>query len=51
MAECLLALGRGDEARTHFARAYAELSKDQWLAESEPARLGRLAQLGGEITG
>lgn len=48
LGECLLALGRIDEARPHFARAYAELSADQWLAESEPERIERLRRLGRE---
>jgi tetratricopeptide (TPR) repeat protein len=47
LGECLLLLGRPDEARPYFASAFAELSRDPWLAESEPARLARLARLGG----
>ncbi len=46
LAECLTALGRNDEARPHFARAYETLSRDPWLAESAPARLERLHVLG-----
>jgi len=46
IAECLAALGRDDEARPYFARAYETLSRDPWLAESEPARLERLRTLG-----
>ena len=46
IAECLLALGRADDARPHFASAYEMLSKDAWLAEREPQRLERLAKLG-----
>jgi tetratricopeptide (TPR) repeat protein len=42
IAENLLLLGRPVEARPYFARAYAELSADPWLTESEPARLERL---------
>jgi tetratricopeptide (TPR) repeat protein len=49
LAECLLALGRPDEARPHFALAYAELSKDPWLAESAPARIRRLQELGEDV--
>ena len=45
-AECLLTLGRQDEARPHFERAYVELSKDDWLTENEPDRLERLKRLG-----
>lgn len=46
LAENLLALGRPDAAQPYFARAYAELAQDPWLAESEPARLRRLKTLG-----
>jgi tetratricopeptide (TPR) repeat protein len=46
LGECLLALGQAEQARPHFAGAYAELSQDAWLAEHEPARLERLRQLG-----
>jgi tetratricopeptide (TPR) repeat protein len=48
VAECLLALGRPAEAQVYFARAYAELSRDPWLADSEPERLARLKTLGAE---
>lgn len=47
LAECLLALGRIAEARVHFAGAYAELSNDPWLAESEPTRIERLKEISG----
>jgi tetratricopeptide (TPR) repeat protein len=47
VAECLLALGRADEARPFFARAYAELAQDAWLAQGEPERIQRLKELGG----
>jgi tetratricopeptide (TPR) repeat protein len=46
LGELLLALGRPDEARPHFARAHALLSRDAWLADNEPDRLARLAALG-----
>lgn len=46
LAECLLALGREDEARPHFARAYELLHTDSWLARDEPERLRRLKTLG-----
>jgi tetratricopeptide (TPR) repeat protein len=46
LGENLLALGREDEARAAFARAYALLSKDPWLSTDEPERLKRLAELG-----
>ncbi len=48
IGENLLLLGRPDEARPYFARAYAALSTDPWLAESEPDRLKRLAQLAND---
>jgi tetratricopeptide (TPR) repeat protein len=46
IAECLLALGRGEEARPWFARAHEELALDAPLAASEPERLARLRELG-----
>lgn len=46
IGECLLALGRGTEARAHFRRAAALLGEDDWLAEHEPERLARLRALG-----
>lgn len=46
LGECLLALERTDEARPHFLKAHGILSQDQWLAENEPERLARLAELG-----
>jgi len=45
IGECLLALGRGEEARAHFADAHRLLSQDAWLVRDEPARLARLKQL------
>jgi tetratricopeptide (TPR) repeat protein len=48
IAECLLALGRTDEARPHFARAHEVLSKDPWLSTDEPDRLERLNNLANE---
>ncbi len=50
LGECLLALGRDEDAAPWFARAHAMLSQDPWLAEREPQRLARLAQLGGDST-
>lgn len=47
IGECLLALGRAAEAAPHFAQAYAMLSQDPWLSESDPERLERLQRLGG----
>ena len=45
LGECLLSLGHRDEARGHFARAYAVLSQDPWLAAEDAARLQRLKEL------
>jgi tetratricopeptide (TPR) repeat protein len=47
LGECELAAGRSDAARPYFARAHAELSRDEWVREHEPSRLARLAQLAG----
>lgn len=46
IAECLTALGRVDEAKPHFQRAYDVLSQDAWLAANEAPRLERLQTLG-----
>ena len=46
LGECLLALGRGDEAASHFSRAHTLLSADPWLVANEPERLERLRALG-----
>jgi tetratricopeptide (TPR) repeat protein len=46
LGECLLTLGRGPEARMHFARAAELLAADPWLVEHEPERVARLRQLG-----
>lgn len=46
LGELLLALGRPEEARPHFARAHELLSQDAWLVEAEPERLKRLGDLG-----
>jgi tetratricopeptide (TPR) repeat protein len=46
IGECLLALNRVEEARPYFDKAYELLSKDVWLAEQEPERLGRLKSFG-----
>ena len=47
IAECLLALGRGDVAQPFFARAYTALSAEMSFAVDEPERLERLRSLGG----
>ena len=46
IAECLLTLGRTDDARPFFARAHAELGADPQLRADEPKRLERLRSLG-----
>ena len=46
IGECLLALGREDEATPFFARAATALAPDTWLAKHEPDRIARLRQLG-----
>lgn len=47
LGECLLALGRDEEARPWFALAHATLSqREAWLIEAEPERMARLARLG-----
>lgn len=45
LGECLLAMGKGEEAKPHFAKAYELLSKDEWLRNDEPKRLERLKRL------
>ena len=47
IGECLLALGRNDEARSFFARAHAKLADDVRLQTDEPERLERLRSLAG----
>ncbi len=49
IGECLLALGRPDDAAPHFAKAYAVLSKDEWLVEHEGARIERLRALATRV--
>jgi tetratricopeptide (TPR) repeat protein len=46
LGECLLILGRTEEARPHFAAAHARLAQDALLAANEPERLERLRALG-----
>ena len=45
IGECLLLLGRVEEAQPHFARAFEVLSQDVSLAATEPERLERLRAL------
>jgi len=46
IGECLLDLGREEEARPYLARAAELLGVDAWLAEHEPDRIARLRRLG-----
>lgn len=46
IGEGLYALDRKEEAAPYFAKAYAELSQDPWLADGEPERIARLKELG-----
>ena len=46
IGECLLRLGRQDEAAPYFARAWELLHDDPWLRQDEPQRLERLRTLG-----
>lgn len=45
LGENLLALGRGADAKPHFARAAEVLAQDASFAKREPARLARLRRL------
>jgi tetratricopeptide (TPR) repeat protein len=47
LGECLLLLGRTEEARPLFQAAHEHLSKNEWLVQSDPARIERLRTLGG----
>lgn len=47
LADALVALGRTDEARPHFAKAYELLSAQEWFKQNEPQNLERYARLGG----
>jgi tetratricopeptide (TPR) repeat protein len=47
-AECLLAQGKADEARPHFAAALELLGNDPWVLEHEPAKLARLKAVSKE---
>ncbi len=46
IGECLLAMGREEDARPYFARAAEMLGADASLAEHEPDRITRLRDLG-----
>ena len=45
VGECLLALGKPNEARPYFAKAHELLSQDTWFVENEKERLERLNTL------
>lgn len=47
IGECLVALGRPQEACSYFAEAYEILSREPSLVEGEPERLARLKSLAG----
>jgi len=47
IGENLLALGRDDEARAWFGKAWDLLKDDAWLQADESERLARMKQLGG----
>jgi tetratricopeptide (TPR) repeat protein len=44
IAEDLFALGKNDEAKPHFAKAYELLSKDGWIVKNEHTMLDRLSE-------
>jgi tetratricopeptide (TPR) repeat protein len=46
LGECLLLLGRAEESKPNFKKAYEILSQDIWLAANEQERLERLKKLG-----
>jgi len=46
IGECLLLLGRSEDAEPEFARAWELLKDDPWLRQDEPQRLARLKRLG-----
>jgi tetratricopeptide (TPR) repeat protein len=50
LGECLLALDRIPESRSHFAAAHRLLSEDPWLASNESHRLERLQTLSYELS-
>lgn len=47
LGECLHELGRAEEARPWFGKAYGVLSQDERLLANEAERLARLNELGG----
>jgi tetratricopeptide (TPR) repeat protein len=51
LGECLLALGRADEARPYFVEAAEKLGADGWLVANEPDRIARLRELAASASG
>jgi tetratricopeptide (TPR) repeat protein len=47
IGENLAALGQSDEAKGYFGKAVAELRKDDWFVQHEPARLASLITRSG----
>jgi len=47
IGECLFLLGRAEESKPYFARAWELLQQDIWIKRDEPERLARLKSLGG----
>ena len=47
LAENLLALGRAEEAKPHFVKAWAALKDMAWIDDDEPGRSARLRKLAG----
>lgn len=45
LGELLLALGRADESKPHFAKAFELLGADPWLQKNKADRLARLKEL------
>ena len=48
IGECLLELGKGEEAKPYFNKANEILGKDLWLQANEKERLERLEKLGND---
>jgi len=46
LGELYLVMGKPEQSRKAFATAYARLSKDDWFAKNETARLERMKTLG-----
>lgn len=46
-AECLLLIGKKDEARFYFSLCYDRFQSDKWLTANEPERVARIQQLAG----